>query len=123
MHGVETLIVQVASWLQIIFEASSVLVVAAGGVAFVTAFISERTSNAEPRARRTLGKYLIIALEFQLAADIIATATDPSIEELAKLTAIAFVRTFLDYFLVREIREERVEDIQRAKAAGSETTK
>lgn len=110
MHGLETLIVQAASYLQIIFEAASVLVVAAGGVAFARAFVVLRNIDAERKARRTLGKYLIVALELQLGADIIATATDPTIEELAKLTAIAFVRTFLDYFLVREIREERVDE-------------
>ena len=110
MHEIETLIVQAASYLQIIFEAASVIVVAAGGIAFARAFILHRKSDAERTARRTLGKYLIVALELQLGADIIATATDPTIEELAKLTAIAFVRTFLDYFLVREIREERVAD-------------
>ncbi len=110
MHEIETLIVQAASYLQIIFEAASVIVVAAGGIAFARAFFLYRKSDAEPIARRILGKYLIVALELQLGADIIATATDPTLEELAKLTAIAFVRTFLDYFLVREIREERVED-------------
>ncbi len=110
MHGFEALIVQAASYIQIIFEAASVIVVAAGGIAFAVALIKNRKSDAEPIARRILGKYLIVALELQLGADIIATATDPSLEELAKLTAIAFVRTFLDYFLVREIREERVED-------------
>jgi len=110
MHEIETLIVNAASYLQIIFEAASVIVVAAGGIAFARAFILHRRSDAEPIARRILGKYLIVALELQLGADIIATATDPTLEELAKLTAIAFVRTFLDYFLVREIREERVED-------------
>ncbi len=110
MHEIEALIVLLANYLQIIFEAASVIVVAAGGIAFARAFIKHRTSDAEPIARRILGKYLIVALELQLGADIIATATDPTIEELAKLTAIAFVRTFLDYFLVREIREERVAD-------------
>ncbi len=108
MHEIETLIVNAASYLQIIFEAASVIVVAVGGIAFAKAFIQHRRSNAEPIARRILGKYLIVALELQLGADIIATATDPTLEELAKLTAIAFVRTFLDYFLVREIRENRV---------------
>ena len=110
MNEIETLVVNAGSYLQIIFEAASVIVVAAGGIAFARAFILHRRSDAEPIARRILGKYLIVALELQLGADIIATATDPTLEELAKLTAIAFVRTFLDYFLVREIREERVED-------------
>ena len=52
-------------------------------------------------AARTLG------LEFQLAADILKTAVAPSWEEIGQLAAIAAIRTALNYFLGKEIAEEK----------------
>jgi uncharacterized membrane protein len=107
MHELAATVASVADFVQITFEAASVLVVAAGGAAFVIALLPRRTSKSSASARRVLARYLIIALELQLAADIIATATDPSLQELGKLAAIAVIRTFLNYFLVVEMRAEK----------------
>ena len=107
MHELQATVVWFADLLQLIFEAASVLVVAAGGVAFVVALLGRGASHASMRARHVLARYLIVALELQLAADIIATATDPSLQELGKLAAIALIRTFLNYFLVAEIRADK----------------
>lgn len=101
-HGVAT----VAAYLQVGFEAASILVVAAGGVAFIAEWV-KRNPDARGDARRVLARFLIVALELQLAADIIATATDPSLQELGKLAATALIRTFLNYFLMVEIRAEQ----------------
>jgi uncharacterized membrane protein len=46
-----------------------------------------------------------MALEFQLASDIIKTTISPTYEHLVQLGAIAVIRTFLNYFLSRELRE------------------
>jgi uncharacterized membrane protein len=56
--------------------------------------------------RLTLGRWLSMALEFQLAADIVATTVNPSGQQLIQLAAIALIRTFLNVFLAREIAEE-----------------
>jgi uncharacterized membrane protein len=61
--------------------------------------------------RLTLAHYLALALEFQLAADILVTALAPSWEEIGKLAAIAAIRTALNYFLAREVKEERAEEL------------
>ncbi len=58
--------------------------------------------------RLTLGKTLAIALEFLLAADILRTAVAPSWEDIGKLGAIAVLRTMLNYFLEREIKQTDV---------------
>ena len=55
--------------------------------------------------RARLSRYLLLALELQLAADILGTAVSPTWEQLGKLAAIAAIRTFLGYFLVEELRE------------------
>ena len=59
--------------------------------------------------RLTFGLWLALALEFQLAADILSTTISPSFEELGKLVVIAVVRTFLNYFLNKELEKESEE--------------
>jgi uncharacterized membrane protein len=56
--------------------------------------------------RLDLGRSLALALEFLLGADILRTAVEPTWEEIARLAAIAAIRTGLNYFLQRELREE-----------------
>jgi uncharacterized membrane protein len=56
--------------------------------------------------RLTLGRWLAVALEFELAADILNTAVTPSWNDIEKLAAIATLRTALNYFLEREIAQE-----------------
>jgi len=57
--------------------------------------------------RRMFGGWLIVALEFQLAADIVGTIVSPTSAHLIELGAIAVIRTFLNYFLSKELNEER----------------
>ncbi len=52
-------------------------------------------------------RWLIAGLTFQLAADIIETASAPTWDDIGRLAAIAVVRTFLNYFLERDITESR----------------
>lgn len=56
--------------------------------------------------RLRFGIWLALALEFQLGADILATTVAPTFEELAKLALIAIIRTFLNYFLSKELETE-----------------
>ena len=53
--------------------------------------------------RLHFGTWLALALELQLGADIVGTTVAPSFEALGKLGLIAVVRTFLNYFLQREL--------------------
>jgi uncharacterized membrane protein len=61
---------------------------------------------AKNEVRLTLGRWLAVALEFELAADILRTAVTPSWRDIEQLAAIAALRTALNYFLEREIRQE-----------------
>ena len=69
--------------------------------------------------RLQLGKSLALALEFELGADILKTAVAPSLAIIGQLAAIAALRTFLNYFLERELRqaEQRRERQQTAGPA------
>ncbi|WP_344362061.1 DUF1622 domain-containing protein [Streptomyces gobitricini] len=61
------------------------------------------------RIRLSLGRFLVLGLEFQLAGDVLRTAVAPSFAEIGQLAAIAAIRTALNYFLGREIARERAE--------------
>ncbi|NER81654.1 MAG: DUF1622 domain-containing protein [Leptolyngbya sp. SIO1D8] len=56
--------------------------------------------------RLRFGSWLALALEFQLGADILATTVTPTLEDLSKLGIVAVIRTFLNYFLGKEIEAE-----------------
>ncbi len=68
-----------------------------------------------------MGRFLIVGLEFQLAGDIIGTAVAPSWEQIAQLAAIALIRTFLNYFLNREISIEELGEEKRENLAKEKT--
>ena len=56
--------------------------------------------------RIQFGTWLTLALEFQLGADILATTVAPTLQALGKLAIVAVVRTFLNYFLGKEIEAD-----------------
>ncbi len=62
-------------------------------------------------------RWLIAGLSFQLASDIVGTAIAPSWDAIGRLAAIAVIRTFLNYFLERDILEAR----RMQREQGSET--
>lgn len=52
-------------------------------------------------------RWLVIALTFQLASDIIETSVAPTWTDIGQLAVIAIIRTFLNYFLERDIDAAR----------------
>lgn len=61
--------------------------------------------QAYQEVRLKLSRYLALALEFQLAADLLGTSVNPSWDQLGRLGVIATLRTSLNYFLAREFDE------------------
>ena len=59
----------------------------------------------------TYARWLVVGLTFQLAADIIESSIAPSWEAIGQLGAIAVIRTFLNYFLERDVAEIRERDL------------
>lgn len=59
--------------------------------------------NAKEDIRLRLGRWLALALELLLGADILRTAVAPTWSEIGQLAAIAAIRTALNFFLQREI--------------------
>ena len=59
--------------------------------------------------RQRLGYYLLLGLEFLLAADIVETIIAPSLEHLGILAAIVVLRTIISWSLSWELARERHE--------------
>ncbi|WP_211434982.1 DUF1622 domain-containing protein [Blastococcus sp. DSM 46786] len=107
----EELLQELVNVLVVIVEACGAAVIIVGAVwaflLFLWVGLRDRSTRAFVPVRLTLGRFLALGLEFQLAADILKTAVAPSWEEIGQLAAIAAIRTALNYFLGKEIAEER----------------
>jgi len=91
----------------------------------ITAHLKRQTSSFTA-IRLRFSRYLSLALEFQLASDILSTSVAPSWQEIGKLGATAVIRTALNYFLDREIHEYKERDqeerhVEHAVAAPEES--
>ena len=110
-QAVEQVVYGVVQWIRLGLEAIGALVIAAGAVRGVLGLFGRMSGEQEGQftpVRLTLARYLSLALEFQLAADILSTAIAPSWDQIGKLAAIAVIRTGLNYFLGIEVRTESV---------------
>ena len=63
------------------------------------------THGGRKRVWHRFGMWLILGLEFMLAADIVRTAISPTWEQIGQLAAIAIIRTFLNFFLEKDIEK------------------
>jgi uncharacterized membrane protein len=55
----------------------------------------------------TFARWLVAGLTFQMAADVVNTSFEPTWDELGRLATIAAIRTFLSFFLDREVEDTR----------------
>ncbi len=111
-----------AQWLKLAVEIAGVLIIAAGSLVAVVEIVRglvRRQAGRYLSIRLSMARFLSVGLEFQLAADIIGTAIAPSWEEIGKLAAIATIRTALNFFLAREIKEEEA-DVAREEQVAAE---
>lgn len=101
---------EAVAWLRLVVEAMGALVIAVGIVVALVTTVRHLIGHQDASfnaVRLLLARYLLLALELQLAADILSTAIAPSWEQIGKLAAIAVIRTALSYFLTLETRHER----------------
>lgn len=100
----EHLLASLALGLRQLLETLSVLTVLLALLRSLRLCLSRQSLAA---MRLSLGRGLSMALEFQLAADIVATTVNPTGSQLIQLAAVAVIRTFLNVFLARDIAEAR----------------
>lgn len=123
-HLAEGLVLETAILIKIIIEAIAILILSLAIVKAIRKLVLQnmRMEQKEKlsQVRLELGVALALSLEFLLAADIAATAVSPSWNAVGKLAAISAIRTFLNFFLEREVKElakERKDKLQRISAS------
>lgn len=97
-----------AEFVALALEVTCVLVVALGGIEALYRVLRPLVRGGVTHATRrdiwlSLVRWLLLALEFTLAADIVRSTIAPDWDDIAKLAAIAAIRTFLNYFLERDL--------------------
>ena len=105
----ESAVIIAVRWLRLVVETIGAAVIGVGVLVALSSFARETARGATGRylsIRLTLARFLAVALEFQLAADILSTAIAPSWDQIGKLAAIAVIRTGLNFFLTREMETE-----------------
>jgi len=91
-------------------EAAGALVVAYGAAeAVYGATLAIAHPRSSPGERKEVwlrfGVWLLLGLEFLLAGDVVRTALSPTWQDIGQLAAIAAIRTFLNYFLERDLEQ------------------
>jgi uncharacterized membrane protein len=104
----EELFKNFAEYVALTLEAISILVVAVGGLeAAYRSLWPLLRGHVDHGMRRSawlsLARWLLLGLEFMLAADVVRTAISPDWEAIGQLGAIAVIRTFLNFFLERDL--------------------
>ena len=97
-----------------LIEAAAVIVVFYGSVeAFLKIVwigVTPGTTHGERKAIwQRFGMWLLLGLEFELAADIIRSIISPTWQDIGELGAIAVIRTFLNYFLEKDLETSETE--------------
>lgn len=93
-------------YLATIIEAGAAVIIAYATVQAALQLLARAPAES---VRMNLGRGLSLALEFEVAADILRTAVAPSWTQIGQLAAIVVLRTALNYVLQREISSERQE--------------
>jgi uncharacterized membrane protein len=97
-----------ARYVALFVEGAAALLIVIGAVeALIRVLPPTFTRQASLSVRKEVwvrfAMWLLLGLEFELAADIIRTAISPTWTDIGQLGAIAAIRTVLNYFLEKDI--------------------
>jgi uncharacterized membrane protein len=115
----ESIVHELAHYVALILELVAIVIIALGAV---EALIGVARVGMRSESRRdvwlSFARWLVAGMTFQLAADVVSTSLAPTWDEIGHLAAIAGVRTFLSWFLDREI-EDRDKQAKESLAAAA----
>ncbi len=113
--NLEEMLKILAGYVALVLEIVAVVIIAIGGIEAVLGLMKPKYDPLRPFAWKKevfirLGSWLLLGLEFALAADIVRTTISPTWAQLGQLAVIAAIRTVLNYFLERDVEKfaERV---------------
>jgi len=106
----ESLLELLSSSVATLAETAAVVII---GLGATDAFLRVLVTAVRPRAThldwkaawRRFGVWLLLGLEFELAADVVKSVISRSWQNIASLAAIAVIRTFLNYFLEKDLED------------------
>lgn len=92
----------------------SMLVIAYGSILAILGFVRNELSRARGKfsfkrlnyLKINFSYYLLLGLDFLIAADVIRTIVENTLQDLAILGASVLIRTILAFFLGREMKED-----------------
>jgi uncharacterized membrane protein len=101
----------------LVIDALALVVIIIGTIEAVVDGVRLMFITSREREKRELwlryARWLVAGLTFQLAADIIETSISTSWDAVARIAAVAAIRTFLNYFLERDVNEMRARERER----------
>ena len=108
----EQLLHTVAHYVALGIEVIAIALITAGAIEALagiarTALRTGVTNQDRRAVWLTFARWLVAGLTFQMAADVVNTSFEPTWDELGRLATIAAIRTFLSFFLDREVEDTR----------------
>jgi uncharacterized membrane protein len=120
-RAMKELLVIATEYAIVIIDALALIIIFVGTIECFFRGTGLMFSSASGHERRDVwlryARWLVAGLTFQLAADIIESSISTSWESVGRLAAIAVIRTFLNYFLERDLSEVREREIESEKEA------
>jgi uncharacterized membrane protein len=108
----EELFKEIAAHIALGVEMAAAMIIAYAAIEAVIGLFRSQ-ARPDPRrpflAKRTVfvrfGVWLMLGLEFELAADVVRSAIAPTWDDIGQLAVIAVIRTFLNFFLGRDLEK------------------
>jgi uncharacterized membrane protein len=116
------LLIYIVNQISTIIGIAAILIISWGAIIIFIDLIKlefNRLKGMKPYYERSIlrhrfGSYLLLGLEFLIAADIILTISQPSLEEVIILASIVGIRTVISYFLDKEMAySEKTDNINK----------
>lgn len=103
----------------VMIDALALIVIVIGTIEAVFDGLRLMFAGSSDQQKRELwmryARWLVAGLTFQLAADIIETSVSSSWDSVGRIGAIAVIRTFLNYFLERDVNEMQARQRERER--------
>ena len=110
-----------ASYVAVGCEAGTVIILGVAALEAAVLLLRGMRNLGDASVKRRIwvrfASWIVLSLEFALAADIVDTAITPSWNDIGQLAAIAAIRTILNFFLTRDIAS--VERGEESRAVGA----
>lgn len=107
----EAWLTEIAHVVGLAIDFVAIVIIAIGSIESLWGILRTMISRHEAIQRRAVwmqyARWLVAGLTFQLAADIVHTAIAPTWDDIGRLAAIAVIRTFLTFFLDRDMEKTR----------------